>query len=82
MKEREMTVCSRARARRCEATRWLLYERRVPTVHTIASYRDTFRLLLLFAQKRLRKAPSQGQIEDPQRAIREHRLAAEEDFIS
>jgi site-specific recombinase XerD len=27
--------------------------------HTIASYRDTFRLLLQFAQKRLRKAPSQ-----------------------
>jgi site-specific recombinase XerC len=27
--------------------------------HTIASYRDTFRLLLQFAQKRLRKAPSE-----------------------
>ena len=27
--------------------------------HTIASYRDTFRLLLQFAQKRLHKAPSQ-----------------------
>jgi site-specific recombinase XerC len=25
--------------------------------HTVASYRDTFRLLLQFAQKRLRKAP-------------------------
>jgi site-specific recombinase XerD len=27
--------------------------------HTIASYRDTFRLLLQFAQTRLRRAPSQ-----------------------
>jgi len=27
--------------------------------HTIASYRDTFRLLLQFAQKRLRTPPSQ-----------------------
>src|SRR5687767_15565624 len=32
--------------------------------HTIASYRDTFRLLLQFAQKRLRKAPSQLALED------------------
>jgi site-specific recombinase XerD len=32
--------------------------------HTIASYRDTFRLLLLFAQKRLRKAPSQLGLDD------------------
>jgi hypothetical protein len=27
--------------------------------HTIASYRDTFRLLMQYAQQRLRKAPSQ-----------------------
>jgi len=27
------------------------------SAHTIASYRDTFRLLLQFAQKRLHKAP-------------------------
>lgn len=33
-------------------------------LHTIASYRDTFRLLLQFAQKRLRKAPSQLGLED------------------
>jgi site-specific recombinase XerC len=32
--------------------------------HTIASYRDTFRLLLLFAQHNLGKAPSSLAIED------------------
>src|SRR5438309_7062436 len=32
--------------------------------HTIASYRDTFRLLLQFAQKRLSKAPSQLGLND------------------
>jgi site-specific recombinase XerD len=32
--------------------------------HTIASYRDTFRLLLQFAQKRLRKAPAQLELEN------------------
>ena len=36
----------------------LVTQRKV-SPHTIASYRDTFRLLLQFAQKRLRKAPSQ-----------------------
>src|ERR1700720_2703537 len=36
----------------------LMMQRKVST-HTIASYRDTFRLLLQFAQKRLRKVPSQ-----------------------
>src|SRR5215813_357503 len=36
----------------------LLAQRKV-SPHTIASYRDTFRLLLQFAQKRLHKAPSQ-----------------------
>jgi len=36
----------------------LMTQRKVSR-HTIASYRDTFRLLLQFAQKRLRKAPSQ-----------------------
>ena len=35
----------------------LMTQRRV-SPHTIASYRDTFRLLLQFAQKRVRKAPS------------------------
>src|SRR6202020_3219586 len=36
----------------------LMRQRKV-SPHTIASYRDTFRLLLQFAQKRLHKAPSQ-----------------------
>src|SRR5216684_6634846 len=36
----------------------LMTQRKV-SPHTIASYRDTFRLLLQFAQKRLCKAPSQ-----------------------
>jgi len=36
----------------------LMAQRKVSS-HTIASYRDTFRLLLQFAQKRLRKPPSQ-----------------------
>ena len=38
-------------------TRRLMNQRRA-SPHTIASYRDTFRLLLRFAQQRLRKAPS------------------------
>ena len=41
----------------------LMTQRRV-SPHTIASYRDTFRLLLQFAQKRVRKAPSQLSLED------------------
>jgi integrase/recombinase XerD len=41
----------------------LMAQRKV-SPHTIASYRDTFRLLLLFAQKRLRKAPSQLGVDD------------------
>jgi site-specific recombinase XerD len=35
-----------------------LMQQRQASPHTIASYRDTFRLLLQFAQQRLRKAPS------------------------
>ncbi len=35
-----------------------LMQQRQASIHTIASYRDTFRLLLQFAQKRLRRAPS------------------------
>jgi len=35
----------------------LLRQRQVSS-HTVASYRDTFRLLLQFAQQRLRKSPS------------------------
>jgi integrase/recombinase XerD len=41
----------------------LMSQRKV-SPHTIASYRDTFRLLLQFAQKRLRKPPSQLKLED------------------
>jgi site-specific recombinase XerD len=41
-----------------------LISQRKASPHTIASYRDTFRLLLQFAQKRLRKAPSQLSLED------------------
>ena len=35
-----------------------LMQQRQASPHTIASYRDTFRLLMQFAQQRLRKAPS------------------------
>jgi site-specific recombinase XerD len=48
-------------------TRRLMMQRRA-SVHTIASYRDTFRLLLRFAQQRLHKAPSElalGDIDAP-----------------
>ena len=41
----------------------LMMQRKV-SPHTIASYRDTFRLLMQFAQKRLRKAPSQLGLDD------------------
>jgi integrase/recombinase XerD len=41
----------------------LMSQRKV-SPHTIASYRDTFRLLLQFAQKRLRKPPTQLRLED------------------
>jgi integrase len=41
-----------------------LMQQRQASVHTVASYRDTFRLLLQFAQRRLRKAPSTLAIED------------------
>jgi integrase/recombinase XerD len=41
-----------------------LMGQRKASPHTIASYRDTFRLLLQFAHKRLRKAPSQLSLED------------------
>lgn len=38
-------------------TQRLMHQRQA-SAHTIASYRDTFRMLLRFAHKRLRKAPS------------------------
>lgn len=41
-----------------------LMAQRQASPHTIAAYRDTFRLLLQFAQKRLHKAPSQLGLED------------------
>jgi integrase/recombinase XerD len=37
--------------------------------HTIASYRDTFRLLLVFASERLERAPSRMHIEDIDAAL-------------
>jgi integrase/recombinase XerD len=36
-----------------------LFRQRQASPHTIASYRDTFRLLMQYAQERLRKSPSQ-----------------------
>jgi site-specific recombinase XerD len=44
-------------------TQRLMQQRQV-SAHTIASYRDTFRLLLKFMQKRLRKAPCALSLED------------------
>lgn len=41
-----------------------LMQQREASAHTIASYRDTFRLLLQFAQQRLHRAPSTLALED------------------
>ena len=41
-----------------------LMAQRQASPHTIASYRDAFRLLLEFAQKRLQKAPSKMALAD------------------
>ena len=41
-----------------------LMQQRQASPHTIASYRDTFRLLLQFAQRRLKKPPSNLAMED------------------
>lgn len=41
-----------------------LMQQRQASPHTIASYRDTFRLLLQYAQQRLGKAPSQLMVPD------------------
>ena len=41
-----------------------LMAQRKASAHTIASYRDTFRLLLQFAHKRLRKPASRLNLED------------------
>lgn len=45
-------------------TSWLLNQRRA-SPHTIAAYRDTFRLLLGFAQAQLGKPPAQLDLADP-----------------
>jgi site-specific recombinase XerD len=44
-------------------TQRLMQQRRA-SAHTIASYRDTFRLLLQFVRRRLHKAPSALALED------------------
>jgi integrase/recombinase XerD len=44
-------------------TQRLMTQRRV-SPHTVASYRDTFRLLLAFAQRRTGKAPSDLELTD------------------
>ena len=41
-----------------------LMQQRQARAHTISSYRDTFRLLLRFAHKRLHKSPDQLAFED------------------
>ena len=41
-----------------------LMNQRQASPHTISSYRDTFRLLLQFAQKRLHKAPAKLAFEE------------------
>lgn len=41
-----------------------LMQQRLASAHTISSYRDTFRLLLRFAHKRLHKSPDQLTFED------------------
>lgn len=44
-------------------TQRLMHQRQA-SAHTLASYRDTFKMLLQFVQKRLRKAPSALALED------------------
>ena len=41
-----------------------LLRQRQASPHTVASYRDTFRLLLKFANRRLHKQPSQLMLEE------------------
>src|SRR5207245_7147400 len=41
-----------------------LMQQRQASPHTISSYRDTFRLLLVFTQQRLRKPPSRLALTD------------------
>ena len=49
-------------------TSWLLNQRRA-SPHTIAAYRDTFRLLLGFAQAQLGKPPAQLDLADLDAAL-------------
>ena len=49
-------------------TQRLMRQRRA-SAHTIASYRDTFQLLLRFAHERLRKAPSVSETLDWARTL-------------
>ena len=49
-------------------TQRLMAQRQV-SPHTIASYRDTFRLLLRFTEKRLHKPPSSLSLSDLQPAL-------------
>ena len=51
----------------------LIAQRRV-SPHTVASYRDTFRLLLQFAQKELGKSPSKLVMTDLNLALKEDAL--------
>ena len=41
-----------------------LMRQRQASPHTIASYRDTFRMFLVFAGQRLKKAPSMLRLDD------------------
>lgn len=41
-----------------------LFHQRAASAHTVAAYRDTFRLLLAFVQRRTGKAPSELELED------------------
>ena len=41
-----------------------LMKQRQVSPHTISSYRDTFRLLLQYSQKRLNKSPSKFELSD------------------
>jgi integrase/recombinase XerD len=60
---RNNTICNVATLIERYFTDRLMRQRNV-SAHTIATYRDTFRLLFSFAQKRLRKSPSALSLDD------------------
>ncbi len=65
-------------------TQRLISQRQV-SPHTISSYRDTFRLLLLFAQQRLHKPPSRlafAEIDAPLIAAFLDDLALKEEILA